>query len=284
MFKKTIVAAFVLVAGICSAQAVPWAPKLPFTQAVINYQIDGTEKGTQTVYIKDGGQTTAKHRKTSMKMMGIKHETNTIEVMTADQVISVNLVDKTGTRQANPVKFMIEEYNKLSAADKQKVMSNAEKSGMNMMAGMNGKVTPKAQKIHGFDCDLVEVMGMKNYLINGTGIELKTQSNMMGVKLNVEAKSIDTKAAIPASVFEVPAGIKLETHPQADEMAKNMAKMTIQGLVSGSANMQIKKGQGNQQHQMPQMPQGMPEGLADLQKMMEQMNPGQDDDSGDDED
>ncbi len=283
MFKKTIVAAFVLVAFNCFAQSVPWAPKLPFTQAVINYQIDGTEKGTQTLYIKDGGQTTAKHRKTTTKIMGIKNETNTIEVTTADYVVSVNLIDKTGTRQDNPVKYMIEEYNKLSAEDKQKVMSNAEKTGMNMMAGMNGKVTPKAKKIHGFDCDLVEVMGTKNYQINGTGIELLTQSNIMGVKVNVEAKSIDTKAAIPANAFEVPAGIKLETHPQANEMAKNMAKMTIQGLVSGSANIQIKNGKGAQQPQMPQMPQDMPQGLGDLQKMMEQMNVGQEDDSGDDE-
>jgi hypothetical protein len=178
MLRKTIAAAFVLLGSVCFAQAVPWAPKLPFEQAVINYKISGTEQGTQVVYIRDGGQNTAKHRKTSMKMLGIKQETNTVEITSPDHIISVNLIEKSGTKQANPVKYMIEEYNRLSDADKKKLMENAQKTGMNIMQGMQGKVTPKAEKIHGFDCDKVEIMGVTNYLINGTGIEMKTSSKM----------------------------------------------------------------------------------------------------------
>lgn len=277
MLRKSIVAAFVFVTATGIAQSVPWAQKLPFNQAVINYKIDGTEKGTQTTYIKDGGQNVSKHRKTTMKMMGMKTETATIEITTPEHVISVNLVDKTGSKQINPVKFMIEEYNKLSAADKKKLAANAEKTGMGMMQGMQGKVTPKALKIHGYDCEKVEVMGVKNYLLNGTGIELKTESNMMGVKINVEATSIDTKGAIPATAFEVPAGIKLESIAQADEMAKTMARATIGSMVSGSVAVQGNSGKNSQQ--APQMPQGMPEGLGDLQKMMEQMNLGQEEET-----
>lgn len=276
MLKKLLVAALVMVAGMCSAQAVPWAPKLPFENAVINYKISGTEQGTQVVYVKDGGKHIAKHRKTSMKMMGMKQETDTIEITSPDHIISVNLKDKTGTKQINPVKFMIDEYNKLSAADKQKVMANAEKTGMNMMQGFNGKVTPKAQKIHGFDCDKVEVMGVTNFLINGTSIELKTSSNMMGIKMNVEAVSVDTKSPVPASAFEVPAGIKLESIAQADEMTKTMAVGTINGLVNGSAGVKMTGPKNQKMPQMPNMPEGMPQGLEDLQKMMEQMNLGQD--------
>lgn len=283
MFKKSLVTAFVMVAGICFAQAVPWAPKLPFDKAVINYTISGTEKGTQTVYIKDGGQNVAKHRKTAMKMLGIKQETDTVEITSPDHVITVNLKEKTGTKQINPVKFMIEEYNKLSAADKQKVMTNAEKTGMNMMEGFKGKVTPKAQKIHGFDCDKVEIMGVTNYLINGTNIELKSNSSMMGVKMNVEATSVDTKAAIPANAFEVPAGIQIQTVTQADEMTKQMAKSTIASLVSGSAKVELKDAKGNNQPKIQGMPEGMPQGLEELQKMMQQMNLGQDEEEGDEE-
>ncbi len=245
MLRKLFVILLLTALAIPSfGQATPWEKKLPFAEATISYKITGTERGTQTLYIKDGGKTMAKHRQTEMKIFGMKQKTNTFELTTTDWVYAANLSKKTGTKVANPKKFMLEEFNKLSAADKAKATANAEKLGVTLVAGMQGEIIRNAAKIQGYDCDKVTIMGVTSFVMSGTNIEMKSNSNVMGIKMNSEVSSIKTGTSFPANAFTLPSNINFTHNTQAEQMHRAAAKNMIASLVSGSAQMNSSMGQG----------------------------------------
>ena len=215
------------------AQTTPFNKPLPFKEATISYKISGTERGTQTVYIKDSGKTIAKHKKTVMKIMGMKQETNSFTLITPEWNYTADLKKRTGSKVTNQQKFMIEEFNKLSAADKAKATANAEKLGVNLMQGMGGKIQKNAAKIKGYNCDKITIMGVNTYVMSDTNIEMKSNSSMMGIKMNLEVTDIKKGGKFPANAFKLPAGINFVHNKQAEAMSRQMAKSMIQGLVSG---------------------------------------------------
>lgn len=164
-----------------------WEKKLPFESATITYRVDGMEKGTEVLYIKDYGRHAAKNRTATMSVMGMKVETNTLELMDPDWVYTYDLNQKTGTRSVNPKKYMKQEYDTLSAAEKKQVMKNAEQLSVNFLSGGGGKVEKNVSEMFGFKVDRATVMGLDTYLIHDTSITLKTSGSIMGMQFNVTA-------------------------------------------------------------------------------------------------
>jgi hypothetical protein len=121
---------------------------------------------------------------------------------------------------------MLEEYNKLSKAEKEQVAKNAKNMGLSMTRGLNGRIEMNAAKILGYDCDKAMVMGTTVYSIHQTGIPLKSDTSMMGFSMKKEATEIDTKP-VDNKVFQFPAGIVPQEDHQADAMAKNIAISTM---------------------------------------------------------
>ena len=222
----------VAIASFFGDEPAPWEKRLPFDSATIEYRISGMQSGTRTTYVKGHGKYEASYEKLSMHIMGMTRKTERVEITTPDWIYDIDLVERTGTRIVNPVKYMMEEYNRLSSADKKKVLENAKKMGAAIMNGMNGAVKYKAAKIMGYTCDVTSMQGIRIYTIEGTGFPLKTESNMMGMKHAEEAVSIK-KGPIPDKKFQPPAGIHLEVSPEADKMAREQARMMIQSLVQG---------------------------------------------------
>lgn len=234
----TFLTMILLTASLTShAAESPFKPKLPFRSAVITYDITGTESGSEVLYIKEGGAYEAKHRKTAVKIFGISRKTEILDISTPEWVYSINVNEKSGTKNVNPIIYMNEEYNKLSKSDQKKVIANAEKFGNAYMKNLNGEVVKNAETILGYKCDLVTMMGVRVYSISGTGIPLKSSSEMMGVKMEQTAKSVD-KTTPPDKVFEVPAGIKITHDPRGDEASRDFARITVQSLVEGKDPMQ----------------------------------------------
>lgn len=229
----TVSALALLVAPAFAADN-PWENmKLPFESAIIHYDVSGSEKGKETLYIADRGRKQARVTKSSGKVMFMKSSTNTIEIMTPDTIISVDMDKKSGTRATNPQKYMIEEYEKLTPKEKATVQENAKKMGVkgaNMMKSMGGEVKLKAGEHLGYTCDIISFMGTTVYQMSGTGIPLKTQGSMMGVKMNTVATAIDKGADPPENVFEVPAGVNVTFSKEQDDMNREMAKSTIDWL------------------------------------------------------
>ncbi len=201
----------------------PWERKLPFKNATIQYAISGSENGTETLYIRDYGKEMATYH-TATNVVGQK--TKKITISTLDWIYSFDLVNKTGQKSPNPHKYMLEEYNKLSKADQQKVMKNAKNMGMSMAKGLNGKIEMNAKKILGYDCDKVTVMGTTVYSLHKTGIPLKSDTSIMGVSIKKEATEISEKP-VDAKAFQFPAGIVPEQDPRGEAMARSLAKQTM---------------------------------------------------------
>ncbi len=226
----TLSASFTACASLWGDDPAPWEKNLPFKSAVIEYRINGMQNGTRTTYIKDYGRYEAKYTTTAMHIMGISRAMKTVEITTPEWVYDIDLMQKTGTKTVNPAKYMMEEYEKLSSSDRKKFVENAKKTGAALMQGMQGQVKKGAAEVLGRKCDVISMQGIKLYVLAGTGLPLKSESNMMGMKSVEEAVKI-TEGSVPEDRFEPPAGIHIEEDRQSDQMARQMARNIIQALV-----------------------------------------------------
>jgi len=217
---------------VTAGESSPWDVKLPFKSAIIEYKISGMENGSQTTYIKDYGKYRADFRTTSMTVMGMTNTVKNIEITTPDWIYSIDLTAGTGTKSVNPVKYMKEEFEKLSASDKKKVIRNAEKMGTTMMNGMQGKVKKNAAEFLHRKCDVITMPGMKLYVLGGTDVTLKSETNMMGMNSVTEAVKF-TETSVPDDKFEPPAGIQIEYDRESEQIARQTAHNMIKSLVEG---------------------------------------------------
>ncbi len=207
----------------------PWDTKLPFKNAVIDYTHTGMAEGSETLYIRDYGRETARYLKTTTSIMGMTNVDETVEIQDPDWLYRFDIKEKSGTKITNPRKYFQEEYEKLTKAEKKQVEKNSKTMGMSFMGGSGGELEENAAKILGYSCDRINVMGSTVYSIHGAGLPLKTESNMMGMQTKMEATAIK-KGAAKKKYFQFPDGIVPVADPQADAMARQMAKQTIDML------------------------------------------------------
>ncbi|MBI5556239.1 MAG: hypothetical protein HY885_01220 [Deltaproteobacteria bacterium] len=240
----TLVLSFIILAFAFAAPAAaeknPWDTPLPFKEATIQYTISGTENGTETLYIKDHGKERARHRKSTAKVMSVTNSTDEIEITSPDWIYHLDMTAKTGTKVTNPLKFMMEEYDQLSAKEKEMVNKNAAEMGASAMKGMQGGIKQNAEKFMGYDCDVTTMSGTTVHAIHATDITLKAQFNMMGMNFSTVATNIDTSSP-PGKAFTLPAGVQISHDKEADDMARSMTKSTIDTLKSPDGAKKMKE-------------------------------------------
>ncbi|SDP22778.1 hypothetical protein [Desulforhopalus singaporensis] len=233
MLRLMIVSLLVAVFGVAegfAGESLPWEKKLPYKELTVVYKISGLENGKETLYLRDYGRQRATYRETVTKMMGTTVKDRTIEFVTPDYIYTYDLQAHEGVQGVNPQKYMVEEYEKLSPADKDKVLSNAEKAGVAAGTMVGAKVEENALVILGYDCDKVTVMGGSvSYIMHGTDIVLKSEVAMMGMKMVSEAVSLEEKVT-DASVFNHPPGITAVADPDAEQVGRSMAIQSIEVL------------------------------------------------------
>jgi len=232
MNKITSLLIVLLFATSAFAMENPWDVKLPFKNAVINYKITGTLNGEKTIFIKDYGRTTAEYSDTKMKMFGMEQPQKEIIITTPDWVHTIDLIENSGTKQANPTKFLIQEFNNLSKPEQKKVIKNAETLGISTIAGMDGTIEKNAEKMLGYKCDKVTMTGTTAYLFSGTELPLKIISDNMGIKFDQIATDIK-KTKPSSSKFNLPSNINFIHNKQADQMMQDKAQTIIEALLSG---------------------------------------------------
>ena len=229
-FLLNILALSLLVTAPSLAGENPWETKLPFKNATIKYSITGSENGSETLYIRDYGREQATYRNTTTKMFFMTTNTETIEIITPDWIYTIDMQEKTGDKSVNPTKYMIEEYNNLSRSERKKLLKNSEQLGHSSLQGIQGEMKKNATKILGYSCDKFSAMGSTTYMISGTGLVLKSETSVAGMNFQSLATDIN-KGSVAKNVFIPPAGIELEYDPQSDQMARAMAKQTIEMLL-----------------------------------------------------
>jgi len=253
----------------------PWERKLPFKAATIQYTLSGMETGSETLYIRNQGKETATYKNSKMSMMGTTTASETVQIESPDWVYDFDLTTRTGTKMVNPQKYIIEEYQRLSASEKRQVEENLKQIGLPMSMAMGGKIEQKVTKILGYDCDRVQMMGTTVYSIHETGIPLQMESNMMGMNIRKEATSVN-EGAVDAKYFALPVGIEAVADPQGDAMARSMAQQTIATLKSpdGAKKMQeqspinLMMPQGDGQQMSPEEKQAMEQAMEMMKGIM----------------
>ncbi len=272
MKKIFICLAILLISPLAMAQdSNLWETKLPFKEATISYQVTGTQTGSATTYVKDFGQTSAVYRNTTITVMGFTSKENTLVITTPDWIYDIDLNSKTGSKQVNPQKHFAAEFRSLSTAEQKQFTANAEKLGMSTVDGMGGEIEKNTVKLLGYNCDKITMMGVTVYSISNSGLMLKSETDMMGMKFTEVATKIK-EGATPASRFAVPAGIQVSHNSAADEMARTHVKMTIQSILDGelpSDRMkQYNPPPSKQDNPNQEMPSDMKEQMEKMMKML----------------
>jgi hypothetical protein len=238
---STLPVFFFILCGVSFAEDSPWERKLPFKSAIVQYDVAGDEKGSESLYIRASGQEQASVRKTKGKVMFMNVSTDKVTITTPELVTEVDMEKKTGRKFINPNKFMIEEYGKLSAKEKETVKKNAGEMGTSMSQAMGASVEKNAGSHLGFPCDVVKMMGITTCAMSETGIMLKAEGSIMGMTVKTTATKFEKEAAVPSDVFNVPSGVKVEHDKEADKTNREMAKTMIDALKDPEASKKMSK-------------------------------------------
>ena len=248
--------------GLAHAGQSPWeeqAARFPFNSAVIHYTVEGGEQGKETLYIRERGMEQAHIWKTTGKSLFRATTTDKIMITTKEMITEVDMTSKTGESYINPQKMMIQEYNSLTPAEKEIVKKNSIEMGNSMLGGLANsglmKFKKNADTILGYKCDIISGLGTQVWQLSGTGIPLKSEMSLIGATTTTATK-VETGAAVPASVFEIPAGVKVVHNKDKDEENRRMAKSMIDMLKDPQTAKNIEEGRKQAAQKSAESPSG----------------------------
>lgn len=103
MFAAILAAgAGLVVSGlVVSAQAAEPVKMYPFEKATLTYAVTGAQQGTQTIYIKDYGRTTAQHYEASVPSRDGTQQINVSTYTDPQWIYTYDFVARQGTRAPN---------------------------------------------------------------------------------------------------------------------------------------------------------------------------------------
>ncbi len=257
----------IIFASSVVAQENPWNKKLPFENATINYKVTGTLNGKKTIYIKEYGKISAEYTETSMKMFGMVQQQKEAIITTPDWEYTIDLSSGTGTKQANPTKYLTDEFNKLSSSQQKTVINNAEKLGVSTIEDLDGEIEKNVVEILGYKCDKASIMGTTVFLISDTDTALKIEGNTMGINYSETATSIE-KGEPAAAKFKLPPNIQFSHIKEDDQAMQNHAKTVIKNLLAGKKTAIATTSPNEDNGQSEQL---SPEQQQQLQQMMKMM-------------
>lgn len=166
--------------------------KYPFKSAIVEYTISGNSTGTKTTYIADYGYKQAELSEITTKIMGFK-STEKKDVITVGSIINnIDHQTKEVSKVNNP---FAEKYAKNIGED---YIKTGEEVLMSL--GFEKKGT---ETILGKKCTVWKGM---NTIWAWKGLVLKSETNIMGMKISEVATSIKTDVKVPSSRFEIPLG------------------------------------------------------------------------------
>ena len=245
------------------AAETPFDPKYPFETAILSFEFGGIQSGTATVWI--DGDRMARHEKRTTTVMGMAQTQEEWTISTPEEVLIWEVGAPTAYRSTNPTAEMQEDYRKLSAAEQEVVRRNADIMG-NVYLGALGGGKQSTGKFLGYDVDIVEVMGTKQFVLAGTALVVKQEGGVAGMEIKETATKIETDVDIPGDKFRLPENVKVVPSPAGD-MASNVARSTFESLKDPNFEANWKA----RQAQAASAPAGAPAGQPDMAEMMKQM-------------
>jgi outer membrane lipoprotein-sorting protein len=181
--------------------------KYKIKSGIVTTEMDNPLGGgkIQTIlYFDDYGAKEATETKNETTMMGVTIKTHDIEINRDGYRYKLDLEKKTGTKFKMPnMSSGIASFASMSAAD----------LASDMAKEYNIKKEP-SQTIAGKECDVYSMDNktrqMKGTVASFQGIPMKVDQEMMGMKIKSEVVKFEENVALPAGIFDVPAGVKVE--------------------------------------------------------------------------
>ncbi|NJK94260.1 MAG: hypothetical protein HC905_04355 [Bacteroidales bacterium] len=183
-----------------------------FRSMAVEYEIrsegNGTRSGgSKSLWIDDYGNKQSEIRKetTSITMLGNTTTENKEEqtIILGNLVYTINLKDKTGTKQDIEV---LRKMGEAFAGHLNSTGSSVREFTKDFVEKNGGRWLP-SETFLGKKCDVIEMMGVKQWIYKG--VPLRIESNMMGMKISETATSISEEVSVPAIRFTVPQGIAI---------------------------------------------------------------------------
>ena len=208
-----------LLAVLCVLPARAGNPEflLGLKSAMVEYQVSTSGRGADssgvdTMWVDDYGRKSARLQKHVQR--GGKNQTENLGLLTDGWIYTIDLKKKTGMKMSlEQAMAMAKRFGKgAQGQDGQAFVKDfVEKNG--------GKILPPEEFL-GRMCDVFEVWGCKTWAFKG--VALKTEGTVMGIKTSMVATKFEENPSIPASRFEVPAGVKIEDMPDLGAMLGGM--------------------------------------------------------------
>jgi len=179
--------------------------------AMVEYELSGARKGTETLYFDQWGMREAKHTSAETSFSGFSRKENSLTVMDGEWIYAIDLDRKTGTKTKNPLLKEITDKHgtkDLGEIGERIMKQTGEKTGTGDVAG----------KL----CDIWEVknLGTKTWVWNG--VPLKVQTKMAGLEMTTTATRVKEGATIPEDKFAVPAGVRITEGPDVKDVLQRM--------------------------------------------------------------
>lgn len=183
-------------------QAQNQAKKFAIKSGQLEMKLDGSAKGTKTIYFDDYGDKYYEEEAsvTEITMFGVtdKSETNKVLIMNKDRYWSMDKItgeNYTGTLAGYQ---MGKEYAEgLSEAEQKQLVDNVVNALGGQRLGM--------EDVAGYSCEKMNVMGTNIWVYKG--LTLRSEGNIMGVISKEIMTSFEEGIAIPASRFQPPSDL-----------------------------------------------------------------------------
>ena len=196
------------VAGTTATEQQPVLKRYNVKSGIVKYQtkINGkvmgstiTGTGTEELYFKNWGSLELKKadekKVTHINMFGQKKtdvdETHTIDKLDNGKSYHVDVKNKTIYVRNDPAMEMMKTFNNGEVAQ----------ASEKMLESMGGKKIGK-EKVLGYNCDVWEIAGGKQWIYKG--VPLKLQMTMMGITTTNEATSAKFDTNVPDKYFKLP--------------------------------------------------------------------------------
>lgn len=189
----------------------PWNEAVPFEFATIHYQVDGSTRGTQTLYVRAHGDERVKMSQTNNPAVPVEAPRASLEISTPRSVIRADLTTKTAVEMPNVLGPLIEGWRALPEAEREAARQRARRIESRFGAIRGKPELAKKSEFLGRPCDVVTIAGVTSTYLAGTTLLLKSEGFQGDFLSRTEATSIDTTTPIPDEVFHLPEGIALRT-------------------------------------------------------------------------
>lgn len=173
--------------------------KYPFKSAIIEYKVEGNSTGTKTTYIDDYGYKQADISEITTTVMGFKTTEKQDVIIIGSNINTIDHDNKTVTTTNNP-------YAKKYAEN---IGEDYIKTGEEVLTAM-GFTKSGTETVLGKECTIWKGM---NTIWAWKGLVLKSETNMMGIKIVEVATSIKTDVSIPSNKFELPKNYTTQQGP-----------------------------------------------------------------------